>query len=65
MISRSDIEIKDQPHQMWAEGCHDDKPSSEEIISILNVEGFESKGIEIWEDTLQCLWRWHCEILRV
>ena len=65
MIDRKDVEIRNQQHERWAEGCHSDKPDERDISGLLLNEGYSHKTIELWIDTLQGLWRWHCEIRRI
>lgn len=62
MINRVDFEVLDQEHQMWAEGCQDDKPTENEIVAAVAMEGYYAENLDISFDTLQKLWRWSCDI---
>jgi hypothetical protein len=63
MLKSEDVEIRTQVHLMDAEGCHDEKPTKQEIIQYLESKGFSpSSDIEIWLDSMQSLWRWICNI---
>lgn len=63
MFKSEDVEIRTQMHLMDAEGCHDEKPTKQEIIQYLESKGFSPfSDIEIWLDSMQSLWRWICNI---
>jgi hypothetical protein len=64
MIKRENVEIRDQAHEMWAEGCQDEKPVFSEITELLESEGFKHDWIESHFDSMQGLWRWICDIER-
>ena len=64
-MKRSEIEIRDHAHLMDAEGSQDTEPSAIEITTALESEGFSPRNILISEDTLQGVWRWSCDLLRV
>lgn len=64
MIKIEDVEIRDQPHLMDAEGCHDQafQPTKAEIERLLMTQGYSCTDINIWFDKMQSLWRWTCKI---
>ena len=62
MINRNDVEIKNQIHEMYAEGCQHTKPIFSEITDLLKNEGFSHDKIESHYDEMQGLWRWLCDI---
>jgi len=64
-VTRLNTEIRDQAHEMWAEGCGDVDPLRSDIIKLLEDEGFEAKNIDIWFDRMQYLYRWTCTIERL
>lgn len=65
MFKSEDIEIRDQAHLMDAEGCHDEKPTEQEIVQYLESKGFSpNSNIDIWLDGMQGFWRWVCLIKR-
>lgn len=51
-------EVKDQQHEMFAEGSCDDEPTEQEIIIFLRSMGWDSSGVEIFFDGMQSVWRW-------
>lgn len=65
-VKRENTEIRDQPHEMWAEGMEEatDKPESRDIEYLLNNESFQAFNIRIWFDDMQKYWRWNCDIKR-
>ena len=62
IIERKEVEILNHSHLMCAEGCHDEKPTHDEIQSFLLQEGYASGEIEIWQDLTQGFWRWYAKI---
>jgi hypothetical protein len=62
MIKREDIEIFNQQHQMYAEGCQDEKPEEGDVLIAVGLAGYEATDIDIHYDDLQKLWRWTCDI---
>ena len=63
-IKRENVEIRDQKHEMWAEGLCDERPSTYEIRMFLVWEGvgYRAKNIEISFDKIISMWRWICDI---
>lgn len=61
-ILRINTEICLQPHQMFAEGTSDIKPTKEDIEYFLKSEKLNAFNIEIFYDGMQCFWRWRCDI---
>ncbi len=62
MIHRENTEIRNQSHEMWIEGMEDDKPTEDEIIDFVNGLGYATLKIEIWYDSMQCIYRWYADI---
>lgn len=61
-VTRENTEIRDQVHEMWAEGTGDIEPVTTDIETLLNNEGYQASNIEIWYDDMQGFWRWNCNI---
>lgn len=62
MIESANVEIRNQPHLMAAEGTDDKKPVGKEIVEYLLKRGYISNNIDIWFDNMQGFWRWNCDI---
>ena len=63
-LLRENTEIRDQSHEMLAEGSCDDEPTKDEVIKFLNSLGWVGKCINISFDGMQNVWRWNCDIIR-
>lgn len=63
-LLRNNTEIRDQVHEMLAEGSCDDEPTKEEVIDFLKTLGWIGKCIDISFDGMQNVWRWNCDIAR-
>lgn len=61
-INPNNAEIRNQAHEMWAEGCDDDPYTSSEIEDYLNERGYTGNNFDMSFDTMQGLWRWSCDI---
>lgn len=63
-IERTNTEIFDQAHQMWAEGTSSIEPLEVDIQNLLDGEGFGVDEIDFWFDNMQGFWRWCCKIYK-
>ena len=63
-LLRENTEIRDQAHEMLAEGSFDYEPTKEEVIDFLKTLGWIGKCIDISFDGMQNVWRWNCDIAR-
>jgi hypothetical protein len=61
-LNRKDTEIRDQLHEMCAEGTADDEPMLIDVYSHLAEHGWQAHDIDIWFDNMQKVWRWVCTI---
>lgn len=61
-LLRENTEIRDQQHEMWAEGSCDDEPTKEEVIAFVKTLGWVGRCVEISFDGMQTVWRWSCDI---
>lgn len=64
-VTREETEIRDQAHEMWAEGTSDEMPASSDIETLLKNEGYFASDIERWFDDMQGFWRWNCNIKKL
>jgi len=62
MLNKEEVELYIEPHQMYAEGAHDDKPIEAIIELTLLDMGYIATDIDIFYDDLQVLWRWTADI---
>lgn len=62
LITRDNVELRTQLHQMDAEGLEDEEPSIFEIIEFLSIEGYYAFDIEIGFDDMMQLWYWTCSL---
>lgn len=61
-VTRENTEIRDQSHEMWAEGTSDTDPHASDIKTFLEEYGYEASNMDSWYDSLQGFWRWSCDI---
>ena len=61
-LLRENTEIRDQQHEMWAEGSCDDEPTKEEVIAFVKTLGWVGRCVDISFDGMQTVWRWNCDI---
>jgi hypothetical protein len=61
-VKREETEIRNQAHEMWAEGTSDVEPKKEDIEALLKKEGYTAINIDTGYDGMQGFWRWDCEI---
>jgi len=59
-----ELEIRDQPHEMWAEGTSDLHPSLADIEVAINNRGYSASNIGITRDDMQGLWRFTADITK-
>jgi len=56
------LEIRDQKHEMFAEGSADKKPTTHMILERIKERGFMASNIDIFYDKLQRFWRFTAKI---
>ncbi len=56
------IDIRNQPHEMRAEGSEYYRPKRSDITRHLEKEGYIAKNIDVEWDTFQEVFRWNCDI---
>jgi hypothetical protein len=61
-LLRENTEIRDQQHEMCAEGSCDDEPTKEEVIAFVKTLGWVGRCVDISFDCMQTVWRWNCDI---
>lgn len=61
-LLRENTEIRNQKHEMWAEGSCDNEPNEIEISEFLKTLGYKSDCFNIEYDKMQSVWRWNCDI---
>lgn len=61
-LKREETEIRNQAHEMRAEGTSDEMPTEADVESLLTGEGYEASNIEMWFDGAQGFYRWNCDI---
>ena len=59
------LEIRDQPHQMWAEGSSDKEPTVKKIESMIIERGFKPSKIDIHFDNMMGFWRFLTDIEKI
>jgi len=64
-LDRRDVEIRDQAHQMDAEGMHEFKPTKKQITDLLAKENWKATDIDINFDDTQKFWRWYTPIKKI
>jgi len=64
-LSRENTEIRNQSHEMWAEGMEDFEPSKTEIKSFLLSLGYISHVTDIFYDDMQKVYRWNADISNI
>ena len=62
ILDVKNIEIRDQEHEMFAEGCHDEKPTECEVKAAIIRSGYVGRNVDIFYDNMQKLWRWTADI---
>lgn len=63
-LSRANVEIFNQKHQMYAEGSEDFLITESDIKDFLNNEGYVVSNIDIFYDNLQSVHRWTADIMK-
>lgn len=63
-VTREETEIRDQAHEMWAEGTSGLMPDIVDIESLLLGLGWKASNVEVWYDNMQGFYRWNCSITK-
>jgi len=61
-VTLEETEIRDQAHEMWAEGTSEEMATASEIEAVLNSQGYTGLMFDAWFDTMQGFYRWRCDI---
>ena len=64
-VTIENTEIRDQAHEMWAEGITDEMATQSEIEETLNKQGYTGNRFDMWVDTSQGFYRWRCDITKL
>lgn len=56
------ISIRDQAHELWAEGSSETKLSTKEIFENIKNVGFLASNIDIFYDEMMSVWRFTADI---
>ena len=57
-----ELEIRDRPSQMWAEGTSDIRPTLDDIFDKIEERGFNAWEVKVWFDHMQGFWRFSADI---
>ena len=63
-LQKMELEIREQSHEMWAEGTSDVRPKVDDIVDEIAKRGYAALKVDIVHDDMQGFWRFTADIGR-